>query len=247
MRARSMFLWLGVALTVLLPLAQPAQAQEDDHSEDTPTVPVTGPEGSVGIGDGIFLTGATITPVDGGEPRTLDAYQAAAFTQGFLAQAFFGPADIKQDPPADLPVYRVELAGDYAGDVGVMTVHYTDDGTKAYVAFPGLEVTPTPVDPPPEPSNWFVATKLTMDAFNGEGVVQESAGTQTTTTTTEQGSDDAAASEDDDDSPVVWIVAGVVAAAVLIGGGLWLRGRRQTEGPGEPDGTDEPVDAGVAP
>src|ERR687897_3380269 len=106
MRARSMFLWLGVALTMLLALAQPAHAQEDDHSdEEQPTTPITGPDGSIGIGDGIFLTGATITPVDGGEPRTLDAYQAAVFTQGFLAQAFFGPPDIKREPPADLPVY----------------------------------------------------------------------------------------------------------------------------------------------
>jgi len=216
MRARTMAPLLGLVMAVLA-LAQPSAAQDGDTTTTTASDAVT-------IGDGIFLTGAVITPLGDGQPRTLDAYQAAVFVQSFLAQAFFGGDDIVRDPPADLPVYRVEISGDWAGDVGVLTVHYADDGTTPYVAFPGLEVTPTPIDPPPAPANWFAAPPLAIEAFNGRGELQDTLGTQVTTTTTES-NEEAASQGGGSDSSTTPILVGAAVAAALVGGGLWIRRR----------------------
>jgi MYXO-CTERM domain-containing protein len=128
-------------------------------------------------------------------------------------------------------VYRVDIEGYWAQDDGVVTVHYADDGTTPYVAFPGLAVTPEPLDPAPEPTNWFEAPERTLDAFNGEGELIDTTGTQQVTATTAPLEASASASSDDSDGLPTWIW-GVVAAVVLAGGGVWLR-RRRTEAPAE--------------
>jgi MYXO-CTERM domain-containing protein len=195
----------------------------------------------VAIGDGIFLTGAVITPLGEGEPRTLDAEQAGALAQTIIAQAFWGPAGIKQDPPPDLPVYRIELSGDFAGVVGVLTVHYTDDGTTPYVAFPGLVITPEPIDPPPDPENWFTVPRLAMDAFNGRGELADTSGRLSSpATTTPLAAEDASDGGSDSSVLPIALAAGV---AVLAVGGLWALQRRRGGGPSGA-GDDGPTESG---
>jgi LPXTG-motif cell wall-anchored protein len=235
MRCRSLLLVLGVLVAVFAQ-APPALAQEgDDHTDDLP--PVEAPEGSVGIGDGIFLTGMVITPPDGGAPRTLDAEQAAAFTQAMLAQAYFGPQGIKKDPPADVPVYRVDLSGQFLTDSGVLTVYYADDGTTPYVAFNGLQIDPEPLDPPPEPVNWFMVPPLVKEAFNGTATLADTTGAASTTSTTTPPEGSSGADEDDDSSSGLLIAGAVVAAILLAAGGVWLlRRRRGADEPPEDEG-----------
>ena len=242
MRARSRLAAIGLVMASLLhgpqALAQDADGH-DDTTSDTPTG--TAPEGSVGIGDGIFLTGMVITPPDG-PPRTLDAEQAAAFTQAMLAQAYFGPPGIKKDPPADLPVSVVEISGQFLNDVGVLTVHYADDGTTPFVAFPGLVINPEPIDPPPAPEGWFMAPPLVRDAFNGTAELAQTDGAASTTTAPPV-TEAAAASDDDSDSSALPIVAGIAALVVLAGGAVWLVRRRRTDGDAPDDGPGDAYDA----
>lgn len=236
MRVRTIALLLGLVMAGLALVPPVAAQDDDDHEGDTPTTSATLPDG-VGIGDEIFLTGAVITPPDGAAPRTLDAYHAAVFVQSWLATAYFGGKEIVRDPPPDLPVYRVDITGSWVGTVGIQTVHYTDDGSTPYVAFPGLGPSPTMPDPPPEPSGWFAAFPRVIDAFNGEAELIETTGTQqaaaqqaaatsTTTSTTSDTTEEAASPGGGSDPSVVWIAAALAGAAVLVGGGLWFRRRR---------------------
>lgn len=217
MRFRRFVVLSGLVLALF---ATPAHAQ-DEGSTTTAT------EEGVAIGDGYSFTGAVITPLEGGETRTLDAYQAAVFVQSWLGQAIFAREDILKEPSPELPVYRVDIQGDWGDQVGRVTVYYATDGTTPYIAFPQTQGAVTdPNAPYPEPADWFVGVPRVIDAFEGNAELIETTGTQmATSTTTTPGSEQASGSSDDSTSPPVWVWA-VAAAVVIIAGGLVLRARR---------------------
>lgn len=197
----------------------PASAHEDPHEETEATTP----EGAVGIGDGIFLTGGRITPPAGEAPRTMDAYHTAVFVQSWLATAFYGGSDILRDPPPDLPVHRVDSTGDWAGSTGSVTVYYATDGTTPYIAFPGLVIW-TDESEVPAPANWFVAPPRVIDAFNGSADLVPSLGVETATsapTTAVDAADDVDAPIDDPSSdstnPWPWVLVGATALGSAAG------------------------------
>jgi MYXO-CTERM domain-containing protein len=206
-----------VALLFVLVSASPAVAQSD---EQTTTIP----PGSVAIGDGLSFSGAHITNLTNPTepPRDLPAYQAAVFIQSFLPGAFFSNP-VLQDPPADLPVYRVDVDGVW-GVINVgpyaQTIYYASDGSNVWLSYPQNQA-PTDASPPP-PGNWFVASGLTSDAFNGHGVLQDTEGTREVTSTT-AGPSQTSSSGGSSATPIVIIV---VVAVVLLGGSLIWRRRR---------------------
>jgi hypothetical protein len=242
-RVRTIALVVGLVATTFLGSAR--AAAQDDHSDDETTTTVCGSSlpGAVGIGDRIWLTGATVTPPDGEAPTELDAYQAAVFTQSWIGLSFVPDPEIEQDPPEGSPVTRVDIEGEWAGQVGTVTAYYTADGAQAYIAFPGLIVQTTDEYPAPEPSNWFGVPSRVSEAIAGEGELQETTGTQTAqcldpADASDGTSEAAAGTGDDSDSDLPWATIGVGVAVVLIGGGLWLRSRRPS--PAGPDDTPSP-------
>lgn len=206
---------LLMIVSVLWPA--PAAAHDEEEHEEDPTE-LTTPDGAVGIGDGIFLTGATITS-PGEAPRSLDAYHAAVFVQSWLASAFFG-TDHAGDPPPELPVHRVDMTGTWTGTEGTVTVYYAVDGPTPYIAYgEGLVPRQQPFTPPP-PSNWFKPPARVIEAFNGEADLIRTTGTQRASGEL----DEQAASDGSDSDKWIWAAgAGLVA---VIGGGFWLRRRR---------------------
>jgi hypothetical protein len=137
--------------------------------------------GSTAIDTNFAFTGATITSPADPTPRTLNGYQTAVFVQSWFPVAMYGRPDMK-NPPANLPVYRVDIMGSWGGtenvQVGNQTVYYASDGTTAFVSYPQFQsfASPTPTNPPPPPTNWFVPPPRTIDAFNGNGQLVETAG-----------------------------------------------------------------------
>lgn len=242
MRSRLIAVGLGAALLVGL---GPALA----YAQDDPTEPTTAgglPEG-VGIGDFVYITGATVTPPDGGAPRTMDDYDAAVFVQSWLATAFFGGQGIVAEPPAATPVYRIDSEGSWNGEPGTVTSYLAIDGTTPYVAFPGLVVWQDPAQIPPA-EQWFIAPDRVVDAFNGDAELLPTTGTDTATSIPGSADPDedeeaAPAASDDDDSsfPVVPLVAGAAVLA-LVGGALWSRRRRGGDD-GDTEERPEPVDS----
>lgn len=214
MRTRTIVMVLSA--TVALLVFTPGASAQDEPASDTPTTYVAAPPGAVGIGDEIFLTGAVVTPPDGGAPRNLDAYQAAVFVQSWLGQAFIPGPSLLRDPPPDLPVFRVDVSGIWAGTTGIVTVHYTDNGSTPYIAFPGLVVSESVPDPPPPPSNWFVAPTRVIDTFNGKGKLVDTAGTRQATSTTgsDPGEQATPASNGGGTPTRTWILLGVALVAL---------------------------------
>ena len=216
MRVRTIAVLLLGPTIALTALALPASADEDHGSSTTSSTPVPSPEG-VGIGDGIFLTGAVVTPPGDEPPRTLDAYDAAVFVQSWIASAYFGGEDFKREPPPpDLPVYRVDSTGEWGGSTaqGTVTVYYATDGTTAYIAFPGLAVWTDPAEAPP-PSGWFSPPARVIDAFNGDAELEETYGTQSATTTTTVPPLEPEAGDSDATSRWPWTTITTVAVLVV--------------------------------
>jgi len=205
-------------------MGQPASAHEDPEHEPAE---ITAPDGSVGIGDGIFLKEGVVIPPEREEPSSFDAYHTAVFVQSWLAAAFYGGQEIVQDPPPDLPVYRIDSTGEWSGNSGTVTAYFATDGTTPYIAFPGMVVWNDPSQIPP-PSNWFVAPPRVIDAFNGVADLVPSLGVEaansTTTLNDEKVAADSAGDGSSDTETWPWIV---VAATALAGGSgaLWLRRR----------------------
>jgi hypothetical protein len=191
----------------------------------TPPTATTLP-GSTAIDYNFALTGAAITSASDPTPRSMNGYQAAVFVQSWLPVAMYGKPELR-DPPADVPVYRVDLMGSWGGEnpqVGNQTVYYATDGTNAFVSYPqGQLVTPTPTEPPPPPSTWFIPPPRTIEAFNGTATLIESAGTQqananrTARTPNDSGSGSSSTS---------WVLYGVLVAGaviVIVGAVLFIR------------------------
>ena len=93
--------------------------------------------GSTAIDHNFAFTGATISSPADPTPRSLNGYQAAVFVQSWLPAAFYGKPELR-DPPADVPVYRVDIMGSWGGhpQLGTQTVYYASDGTSAFVSYP---------------------------------------------------------------------------------------------------------------
>ncbi len=217
-----------MALVVLGLLGGAPGATADDGHDDGPvsTLPPP-PAGSVAIGDGLYVTGATVIPPDGGATRTMDAMQAAVFVQSWLPGAFFAGPDTAQEPPAELPVYRVDSTGQWwGGQRGTVTCYFATDGTTGYVAVSGPVVWIEGQEPPP-PSNWYTPAPRVIEAFNGRGELIETAGVEQARKLAEQRNNPTPeASSDDGSTPVwVWVVAAAGALAVA-GGGFRLLRRR---------------------
>jgi hypothetical protein len=209
--------------------APAAHARNGAAATTTTTAPqatTTTVEG-VGIGDGYFFTGAVIT-TPGAASRTLSAYQAAAFVQSFLGEAIFGQPTF-QEPPADLPVSQVDISGNWAGNVGVLTVYFVTDGSgHAWINFPQNQVPTTAPTTPPPPEAWWVPPPHAIDAFNGTGKLEDTLGTYTATSVRTAPTAAAAGSSSsgsDSGIPWTWAVIGSVAL-VLIGAGIVIRSRR---------------------
>jgi hypothetical protein len=203
-------------------------------SAQTPTTQTpTTLAGSTPIDRNFAFTGASISsPANPATPtRNLNGYQTAVFVQSWLPTAIYGKPQI-QDPPANAPVYRVDIMGTWGGDApqaGNQTVYFASDGTTGWLSYPqGQEVTPTPVEPAPQPSNWFVAPQRTVDAFNGKGTLVDTAGTQEANTPRTPVAANGGSSSSSS-STSWWLYVLVIAAAiVIIGGGVMFFRRRRS-------------------
>ena len=219
---RKILVLLVVVLLTLFLGASSVQAGDDHGDEEgTTSSSSTIPEEGIGLDQGIFVSGATVTPLDGGESATMDEYHAATFMQAWIGAAFFSnPTDAVQDPPPDLPVFRVDFEGTWQNNPGNITAYYATDGTKAWIGFPGLVVWTDPSQIPP-PSNWFTPPERTIDAFNGDAELQETTGmylaTSIPTTPEEAAADPGGGSTEETDFPWLWVVVGAVVALGLAG------------------------------
>lgn len=222
------------ALTAGMLWVTPAGADDGDHAHEGEgsTTLAANPDG-IKLDEGIFVTGAVVTPLAGGKPRVMVEYDAAVFVQSWMGSAYFCMECEQKDPPPELPVSRIDAAGSWAGELGNVTAYYATDGTTAYIAFAGLEAWTDPSAIPP-PSSWFVPPVRVIDAFNGDAELIETQGTQLATSGPlppdegrDEGRDEAAAESNASRSsgPWPWVGAGAIAAAV-VGGGLLLRRRR---------------------
>ena len=224
MRVRRTVVVVLSAVAVLL-WAAPGGAQEDDHSDDGSTTSTSIPDG-IGLDQGIFVTGAEVTPLEGGETRTMDELTAATFVQSWIGAAFFGaPGDVR-DPDPSLPVSRVDVSGTWNGSPGNITAYYATDGTTPFIAFPGFIVWSDPAAIPP-PENWFVPPERVIDAFNGDAELIETGGVTAATGTTTTTPEEAAADSDSSDSSSPWLwVAGAGVVIALAAGVAWALRRR---------------------
>jgi hypothetical protein len=212
---RAIILAIGmIAATVLF--AGPVRADSDEPSTTNTTLP----SGAVDIGDGFAFTAATITPLDGSAPRTLDAYHAAVFVQSWIGTAFFGQPNII-DPPATAPVSRVDVTGSWGVLSGYMVVYYATDGTSVWISFPdGQTPSPTPPASPPPPTVWFVGTQQVLDAINGTATLVPTAGVVDKPTTNKP------AASKGSSSAAIWVVVVVVLLVAVAAAVFIIRRRR---------------------
>jgi hypothetical protein len=210
---------LCLALAALV-FAPPALASGDAAS--TTTTGATASTTGVAIGDGFSFTGATITSP--GQPdRAFTAYQAAVFVQSWLPAAFYGTPTMAA-PPADLPVYRLDIAGNWGGPTTILTAYFAEDGKGgSWLSFPQPQTGTTETNPPPPPANWWIPPPRTLEAFHGTAKLEETLGTYNATSTTASALP--AGSDSGSSSPWVWVLASV--AVVAVGAFVVIRRRRQ--------------------
>jgi hypothetical protein len=242
MRTRLVALLLTVVGLVLIPstvaLAQtdpstPGSSTPNSATATTVVPPIPIPPDGVDIGGGNRTTGAVITlNGDASSPRTLNAYQAAVFLQAWLPYALVTQNPRIEDPPAQLPVYRVDITGTWGstGPTGTVAVYYASDGTTAWISFPDNQPpAPEPISPPP-PSHWFVAPQRTIDGFNGTGTLVQTEGVVAATAPTlppgEAKSGSGSGSGSGSSSTAIWVALLVGLLIVLLVGGFILRRRR---------------------
>jgi hypothetical protein len=185
----------------------------------------TAPAGGVGIGDDFFFTSAVITTPGEAAPRTFDAYHAAVFAQSWLGEAFFGKPT-KQDPPATLPVSRVDLTGTWGNLTGTMSAYYASDGTTAWLSFPdGQTPVNGPLNPPP-PSNWFIGSENVIPAFNGTATLIPTVGANEATSIPHAAApgESRTGSSGSSSSAIWWVL---VAGLIIVGVGAFIVFRRR--------------------
>jgi hypothetical protein len=205
----------GFALLVV-PMAGSATAAPNDTTTTT----------LVTISGDFAFSGAVITGPGLSKPRTLNAYQSAVYMQSWLGSLYSGVPVTRRNPPPALPVYEVDVTGNWGGSVETRSTFYASDGRRVWIAFPSLApITSTPGTRPNVIRGWFVALPRVRQAFAGTAKLVETGGTQSaTTTTTTPGS--ARTHRASSDRGVGLAIGLATGAAALAGIGVWLVRRR---------------------
>jgi hypothetical protein len=204
----------GCALLVV-PMAGSLTAAPDDATTTT----------LVTISGGFAFSGAVITGPGMAKPRRLNAYQTAVYMQSWLGSLYSGAPVTRRKPPAALPVYEVDVTGNWGGSVETRSTFYASDGRRVWIAFPALApITGTPGTRPAVISGWFVALPRVRQAFAGTAKLVQTGGTESLPTTTTAR---AATGSRNRGSDVGWGIAIGLAVVAVAGATLWLvRSRR---------------------
>jgi hypothetical protein len=182
----------------------------------TTTTPALPPE----LLTGISVVGAVVNS-PGAKPRTLDANQATAFMQTWVAYSVFqNPPN--ERPPSSLPVSRLSVSTD---SQGTLLIFYASDGTNAWVGAPNADAAAKP----PNNEKWIRAPEpqRTIAGFEGRLAPTRTPLPLPTTTTTISPSTTKATKSSDNGGlwALVALGAAVIVAASAI---LAVRGRRRT-------------------
>jgi hypothetical protein len=196
------------------------------YLSSTPAIADETPSAQLAPGEAI--TGAVVDgsgPLGGG--RQLDAYQAAAFLQGWLPSSLV-VSPVFQDPPAEADRYTMTFSIHSVVPVpgnseapresdSTFIVNYATDGTSAWISLPEEELWPGAAVVPPQSDKWFVVDQPVIDAFEGHGsyVVPESP-----TSVDQSSSTQGQASSSGTNGPMIIIVSlvllGVLVAIVVV-------------------------------
>jgi len=137
----------------------------------------------VTISGDFAFSGAVITGPGMPTPRTLTAYQSAVYMQSWLGALYSGAPITRRNPPPTLPVYEVDVTGNWGGSIETRATFYAADGRRVWIAFPALApITSTPGTRPAVIRGWFVALPRVRQAFAGTAKLVETGGTQTVPT-----------------------------------------------------------------
>ena len=166
--------------------ASPASARASRRADaSTATTTTTTTTGLVPISGNYAFSGSVITGPGLAKPRTLNAYQSAVYVQSWLAGLYSGVPVTRQDPPATLPVYEVDVTGNWGGSIETRETFYASDGAHVWVAFPALQpIAHPPGTRPARIVGWFVALPRVKNAFAGTAKLVPTGGTQSATSTT---------------------------------------------------------------
>lgn len=167
-----------VGLTASLPLAAAASASDRAGARQERGTTTSSTPASVAIGGGLAFSGATITGPSR-DVRRLNAYQSAVWVQSWIGQLYYGKPSHER-PPANLPVYRVDVTGNWGGSIETRATFYASDGRLVWVAFPRLP----PSRGHPVITGWFAALPRVREAFAGTAKLELTGGTQTLPPTT---------------------------------------------------------------
>ncbi len=225
---RAVLVWLTcvlawTALSVALTAGSANALTTSTTSTTSTTVPALPPE----LLTGISVVGAVVNS-PGEKPRTLDANQATAFMQTWVAYSVFqNPPN--ERPPSSLPVTRLSVKTD---SQGTLLIFYASDGTNAWVGAPAPDATA----PPPNNEKWIRAPdpQRTIAGFEGRlAPTRTPLPLATTTTTTTPGTTTApsrAKTTKSSGNGGLWALVAVGAAVIVAAGAiLAVRGRRRPE------------------
>jgi hypothetical protein len=205
---------LALLPTVIWASAAPAIAAVTTTTVKCPTLEII---------RGVSTTGATVaTP--GAKTRTLDASQATAFMQTWLAYSIVGNAP-QNHPPANLPVSRLTVPViENAQPPQSLVILYATDGTKVWVG------APAPTASAPTAEKWILAPRPadTTSAFLGN-LVPTCVDPASTASSTAPGSPTAHLVEKSSgsDDGATWALIGVGVVIVGAVGFLVTRARRR--------------------
>lgn len=188
-------------------------------STTSTTVPALPPE----LLTGISVVGAVVNS-PGEKPRTLDANQATAFMQTWVAYSVFqNPPN--ERPPSSLPVTRLSVKTD---SQGTLLIFYASDGTNAWVGAPDATA------PPPNNEKWIRAPEpqRTIAGFEGRLAPTRTPlplATTTTTPGTTTAPRTTKATKSSGNGGLWALVAVGVAVIIAASAILAVRGRRRPE------------------
>jgi hypothetical protein len=218
---RAVLVWLACVLAwTALPVALTAGA--GNALTTSTTVPALPPE----LLTGISVVGAVVNS-PGAKPRTLDANQATAFMQTWVAYSVFqNPPN--ERPPSSLPVSRLSVATD---SQGTLLIFYASDGTNAWVGAPNADAAAKP----PNNEKWIRAPEpqRTIAGFEGRLAPTRTPLPLPTTTTTAPGTTAAPSTTKatkSSDNGGLWALVALGAAVIVAASAiLAVRGRRRTQ------------------
>ena len=170
---------------------------------------------------GISVSGATVnTP--GAKPRTLDANQATALMQSWVAYSVFQKPP-NERPPASLPVSRLSVMTDSQGTWPIL---YASDGTSAWVGAQGTDAAATF----PNNEKWIRAPG---SAANDRGLRRPARPDPHSSAGADHGRRPrrrrALPTPRSSDNSRLWLLVALGAAAIVVGGAiLVVRVRRRT-------------------